>query len=315
MSKGIGLGFASFAAYAMSDAFAKAMHGGLPPYEMGLFGALFSAILLPFLLRAGSSAVDLVTPRRWGLWLIRGLLSVTGTIASVLSFTYLTMAEAFSLIFIMPLVITALSVLFLKERVTPSTWLAIALGFAGVLIILRPGFREIGIGQIAGLSCGILGAISSVLLRHVGHSEKPITLYGASQVLPLVVFGALTAGHFVPPTPVQWAVVAGYAILAAVGSLLLMQAGRLVPASHLAPTQYSQMLWGTALGVWLFNDRIDGLTVVGIVVIVGAGLWLFAPRDLVSRLGGLAHLGRTPKTVDGAPEAQAIEARTRRYLK
>ena len=278
MSKGIWLGFAAFLAYAISDACAKAMHGALPPYEMGLFGALFSTVMLPVLLRPGSTAIDLVKPRRPGLWFARGLLAVLNIIGSVLSFTYLTMAEAFSLIFIMPLVTTSLSVAFLKERVTPSSWLAILLGFAGVLIILRPGFRDIGIGQIAGLSCGITGAISSVLLRYVGHSEKPITQFGASQFLPFVVFGLLSLSHFITPTPVQWLIIAGYAILAAVGSVLLTYAGRLVTASHLAPTQYSQMLWGTALGALLFNDHVDWLTVVGIMVIVGAGLWLFSPK-------------------------------------
>jgi len=279
MSKGIWLGFIAFLAYAISDACAKAMHGALPPYEMGLFSALFSTLLLPFLLRRGSGIADLVRPQRPILWIVRGLLAVLNISTSIVAFTYLTMAEAFSLIFIMPLVTAALSVTFLKERVTPSSWLAIALGFVGVLIILRPGFRDIGIGQLAGLSCGVTGAMSTVLLRYVGHSEKPVTQFGGAQLMPFLVFGVMTAGHFVPPTPVQWLVIAGYALLAAVGSVLLTFAGRLVAASHLAPTQYSQMLWGTALGAGLFADRIDWLTVVGIMIIVGAGLWLFVPKD------------------------------------
>jgi len=115
-------------------------------------------------------------------------------------------------------------------------------------------------------------------MRYVGHTEKPITQFGAAQLLPFVVFGILTAGHFIAPAPVQWLIIAGYAVLAALGGVLLTYAGRLMAASHLAPTQYSQMIWGTALGAWLFGDRIDGLTVVGIIVIVGAGLWLFVPK-------------------------------------
>ena len=278
MSKGIGLGFAAFLAYAISDACAKAMHGALPPYEMGLFAALFSTLVLPLLLRRGASVIDMVKPQRPWLWVARGVLTVFNIIASVMAFTYLTMAEAFSLIFIMPLVTTALSVAFLKEKVTPAAWIAIAIGFVGVLIVLRPGFRDIGIGQLAGLSCGITGSISSVLMRHVSHTEKPITQFGAAQLLPFAVFGVLSVGHFVTPSLVQWLIIAGYAVLAALGGVLLTYAGRLVAASHLAPTQYSQMLWGTALGAGLFGDRIDGLTFVGIAVIVGAGLWLFLPK-------------------------------------
>jgi S-adenosylmethionine uptake transporter len=286
MSKGIWLCFIAFLAYAISDACAKAMHGALPPYEMGLFGALFSTLLLPFLLRRGSSIADLVRPQRPLLWAARGLLAVLNISASIVAFTYLTMAEAFSLIFIMPLVVAVLSVTFLKERVTPSAWLAIVLGFVGVLIVLRPGFRDIGIGQLAGLSCGVTGAISTVLQRYVGSSEKLVTQFGGAQLMPFLVFGVMTAGHFVPPTLVQWLIIAGYAVLAAVGSVLLTLAGRLVPASLLAPTQYSQMLWGTAFGAWLFADHVDWLTVVGIMVIVGAGLWLFVPRD---RTASVSH--------------------------
>lgn len=278
MPKGIWLGFVAFAAYAISDACAKAMHGALPPYEMGFFGALFSAVLLPFVWRGNTTAADLVVAQRQWLWLLRGGLSVFSTVTSVVAFTYLTMAEAFSLIFIMPLVTTALSVGFLKERVAKSGWAAILLGFAGVLIVLRPGFRDIGIGQWAGLGCGISGSILSVLLRYVGHSEKPMTQFGAAQLFPLVVFGLMSLSHFVAPQPLQWLIIAGYAVLAAAGNLILMFAGRLVPASLLAPTQYSQMLWGTAFGWLFFADRVDALTFVGIAVIVGAGLWLFMPK-------------------------------------
>ena len=278
MPKGIWLGFAAFAAYAISDACAKAMHGALPPYEMGFFGALFSFVLLPFVWRGNTAAVDLVVAQRQWLWLLRGALSVFSTVTSVLTFTYLTMAEAFSLIFIMPLATTALSVVLLKERVPKAGWAAILLGFAGVLIVLRPGFREIGIGQWAGLACGLSGSVLSVMLRYVGHSEKPMTQFGAAQLFPLVIFGLLSVSHFVAPQPIQWLIIAGYAVLAAAGNLILMFAGRLVPASLLAPTQYSQMLWGTAFGWLFFADHVDGLTFAGIAVIVGAGLWLVMPR-------------------------------------
>ena len=278
MPKGIWLSFIAFAAYSISDACAKAMHGALPPYEMGFFGALLSLLLLPVVWRGGTTAADLVVARRQGLWLLRGALSVVSTLTSVVAFTYLTMAEAFSLIFIMPLVTTVLSVGFLKERVTPAAWLAILLGFIGVLIVLRPGFRDIGIGQWAGLACGVSGSCLTVLLRYVGHDEKPMTQFGAAQLFPLAAFALLSAGHFVAPRPVQWLIIAGYAVLAAAGNLLLTFAGRLVPASRLAPTQYSQMVWGTAFGWLFFADRVDGLTFAGIAVIVGAGLWLFLPK-------------------------------------
>lgn len=278
MPKGIWLGFLAFAFYAISDACAKAMHGALPPYEMGLFGCIFSFLLLPFVWRAGTTAKDMIVARRQRLWLLRGFLSAINTLASVVAFTYLTMAEAFSLIFVMPLMTTALSVVLLKEKVKPAAWLAILAGFVGVLVVLRPGFRDIGIGQIAGLACGAIGSVLSVLLRYVGDTEKPITQFGATQLIPLVVFAILSAGHFVVPQPVQWLIIAGYAVLAGAGSVVLLFAGRIVTASLLAPVQYSQILWGTLFGWVFFADHVDGLTFAGIAIIVGAGLWLFMPK-------------------------------------
>ncbi|MDC7675494.1 DMT family transporter [Asticcacaulis machinosus] len=278
MPKGILLGFAAFASFAISDAFIKSIHGALPAYQLGFFSAAFSVLLLPFVWKRGTSAIDLVRPKRPALWVLRGILSVINILTSVLAFTHLSMAEAFALIFLMPLAVTAMSVWTLNEKVTLSGWAAIVLGFLGVLVVLRPGFREIELGHIAALTCGFTGAGLSVLLRKVGQTEKPISLFGAGQLFPLVIFALLMIPGFVPPTPMQWVAIAFYATLSAGGNMLLMFASRLSPASQIAPTQYSQMLWGIGLGYVFFHDHIDLITLIGVVLIVGAGLWLFLPK-------------------------------------
>jgi S-adenosylmethionine uptake transporter len=276
-TKGIVLGFAAFAAFAISDAFVKGLHGALPSYQMGFCGAAFSMLLLPFVWRHGTVPVDMVRASRPGLWVVRGILSTINILASITAFTYLSMAEAFALIFLMPIATTALSVRFLREKVSIQGWAAIVLGFLGVLIVLRPGLRELGIGHLAGLLCGLSGSVLSVLLRYTGNSEKPISLFGAGQLFPLVLFGLLMAPAYVMPHASQWFAIAGYAILSAAGNLLLMFASRLAPASQIAPTQYSQMLWALLFGAFIFHDRVDAITLLGVIIIVGAGLWLFLP--------------------------------------
>ncbi|MFT3995886.1 MAG: DMT family transporter [Asticcacaulis sp.] len=275
---GVWLGFLAFAVFAISDAFVKSIHGALPPYQMGFFSAAFSIVLLPFVWSRGVHISDLVKAKRPGLWVARGVLSAVNILCSVLAFTHLTMAEAFALIFLMPLATTALSVVFLREKVTASGWAAVVVGLIGVLIVLRPGFREIGIGHVAALICGLSGSLIAVLLRYAGPLEKPISLFGAGQLLPLLMFGLIMLPSWVTPSPLQWGAVAGYAILSAGGNMLLMFASRLSPASLIAPTQYSQILWGLALGAAFFHDRIDPVMLVGVAIIIGAGLWLFKPR-------------------------------------
>jgi S-adenosylmethionine uptake transporter len=286
MLKGVGLGFAAFALFSISDAFVKQLHGQIAPFQLSFYGSLFAVVLLPMVWRRGDTAVDLVAARKPWLWVLRGILTVGGSVSSILAFTHLTMAEAFALIFLMPLIITLFSVLFLKEPVSLKGWLAVSAGFIGVLVILRPGFREISIGHVAALMCGICGAGVSVLLRVQRSSEKAITLFGAGVIPSLLICGGLMlANGYVQPTWLQWAEIAGYAMLSALANLIMIFASRRAPASVLAPTQYSQMLWGVALGYIFFHDRIDAITYLGIALIVGAGLWLFMPR-----LGGAARV-------------------------
>lgn len=275
---GLWLGFLAFALFAISDAFVKAVHGALPAYQMGFFSAAFSVVLLPFVWSRGVHVSDLVRAKRPWFWVARGLLSVVNILCSVLAFTHLSMAEAFALIFLMPLTTTAMSVFFLREKVTASGWVAVVAGLIGVLIVLRPGFREIGIGHIAALVCGLSGSLIAVLLRYVGPTEKPISLFGAGQLWPLCLFGLFMLPSWVSPTLPQWGAVAGYAILSAAGNMLLMFASRIAPASTIAPTQYSQIIWGLVLGAIFFHDRVDPVMLVGVAIIIGAGLWLFRPK-------------------------------------
>jgi S-adenosylmethionine uptake transporter len=278
MSKGVTLGFCAFALFSLSDACVKAIHGALPPYQVSFFGAAFSIVVLPFIWRRGETVMDLVRAKRPWLWFARGALGTLGSFSSVTAFSHLSMAEAFALIFLMPLMTTALSVFFLKEKVSRQGWAAIMLGFVGVLIVLRPGFREIGIGHLAALTCGICGSVFAILLRHVGNEEKPVTLFGAALVAPMIISAVLMVPGFVAPTVPQWLAIFGFAVLGAAANIALMVASRRSPASRIAPTQYSQMLWGLLLGYLFFGDRLDGFTGLGVVVIVGAGLWLFLPK-------------------------------------
>ena len=153
---------------------------------------------------------------------------------------------------------------------------AVVVGFIGVLIVLRPGFHELKIGHIAALGGGFAGAVTIVLLRHLGNSEKRTSLYGAGLIGPLVGGLALSLPHLVMPTAHDVIFIVSYGLLSAGGNVLMMVSGRMAPASIVAPTQYSQMLWGIGLGYGVFGDRLDGVMILGAVIIIGAGLFTFA---------------------------------------
>lgn len=283
MFKGVLLGFMAFAAYAFSDAFVKSLRGSLPAYEAVFFGAALGLTALPFIKGHGDRWRDAALAQRQGLYLVRAGASAVGSIAAVIAFTALPMAEAFALIFLLPIFVTILSVLVLHEHVGWRRWSAVVAGFVGVLVVLRPGFRALGIGHLAAIICGLAGAVSMIALRLAGPHEKRVSLFGAGIIGSMLVSGALMLADFRWPQPGQWALLLGYGLLSALGSVLLMLATRLAPANHVAPTQYSQMLWAVLLGYLVFHDQLDWPMAVGIAIILGAGLFTFVREDKVTR--------------------------------
>ncbi len=283
MFKGVLLGFMAFAAFAISDAFVKSLHGSLPAYEAVFFGAALGLTALPFIKGPADRWRDVVLARRPGLWLVRAAASAIGSTAAVIAFTALPMAEAFALIFLLPIFVTILSVLVLKEHVGWRRWSAVVAGFVGVLVVLRPGFRVLGAGHLAAIICGLSGAVSMIALRLSGSHEKRVTLYGAGIIGSMLLSGLLMLAEFRWPVPAQWLLLCGYGLLAALGSVLLMLATQKAPANHVAPTQYSQMLWAVLLGYVVFHDRLDWPMATGIAIILGAGLFTFVREEQVTQ--------------------------------
>jgi drug/metabolite transporter (DMT)-like permease len=222
--KGVLLAFAAFAAYAWSDASVKLIEGQLSPYQSSFLGAVFCLVGLPFIMKNGDRWGDIVRTTNRPLWLLRFVAQAGGTIGSVTAFTHLSMAEAFALIFLLPSFVTIMSVIFLKEQVGYRRWAAVVIGFIGVMVVLRPGFRELSIGHLGAVFGGLSGAISIVVFRAMGPSEKNISLYGAGVLGTLIVCGALALPGFQAPTAMQWVWLAGYGLLAALAAILTMYA-------------------------------------------------------------------------------------------
>lgn len=270
--KGILLAFAAFAAYAWSDASVKLIEGQLSPIQSAFFGAVFGLFALPFIRKRNDKWTDIVKTTNRPLWMLRFVSSGIGAVTSVTAFTHLAMAEAFALIFLLPSFVTIMSVVFLKEQVGIKRWSAVIIGFAGVLVILRPGFRELSIGHVAAIIAGLCGALSIVIFRAMGPKEKNISLYGAGVLGCLAICGVLMVPSFVPPTGEQWLLLAGYGLLGALANVLIMYSAQYAPAAVIGPTQYSQMLWAILFGYLIFGDAIDGWMLVGIALIIGSGL-------------------------------------------
>lgn len=282
MVRGVIIGFICYATYALSDLFVKFIGDSLPSVEVLSLGAVLMLTAVPFLKRPEDRWSDLLIARHQGIWVLRALCGAIASLSSVIAFKKLSMAEAFCLIFLMPIFVTILSVFILHEKVRWRRWSAVFIGFMGVLIVMRPGVRHLGLGHVAGLVCSIGSAITVIALRATGDGEKRITLYGAGVLGPMVVGGIFMLPDFIGPTWQQWLMISGYGVFAGLAAVLLMISTRLAPVSVIAPTQYSQMLWAIAFGYLFFNDHLDWPMVVGIVLILGAGLFTLIREHQVS---------------------------------
>ncbi|MCE6073362.1 EamA family transporter [Agrobacterium vitis] len=270
--RGLALAFAAFAAYAISDASVKLVDGRISPFESAFFGSLFGLAALPFLLKRGDALTDVFRTSNLKLWLLRFVASGTSAIGAVTAFTHLSMAEAFCLIFLLPCFVTIMSVVFLKEQVGIRRWSAVILGFIGVLVVLRPGFRELSIGHLGAVIGGLGGAISIVVYRAVGPREKSTSLYGAGAFGTIIISGIAMLPAFSWPQGTDWLLLLSYGLFAALATVLMMLATRFAPAAVLGPAQYSQMLWAILFGYLIFGDHVDMPMLVGITLIIGSGL-------------------------------------------
>jgi drug/metabolite transporter (DMT)-like permease len=161
----------------------------------------------------------------------------------------------------------------LKEKVGPWRWLAVVAGFVGVMLVVRPGFRELHLGHLAAFTIAFLAATNVILMRSLAQQEKRTTMLGV-----LIGYGLLFNGigaaatSFTLPNAVQllWLGLAG--MFTAGGQLLQLLAMKYAPANRVAPTHYSQIVWAVILGALFFREYPDVLSLVGLAIVSGSGL-------------------------------------------
>ncbi|WP_442773116.1 DMT family transporter [Paenirhodobacter enshiensis] len=272
LTRGVLLGFAGFLSYTFSDTSVKLIEGRLSPYESAFIGAAIGLLCLPALKLPGERMSDMLRTVNRPLWLIRFVSYPAGVIGSVTAFTHLSMAEAFVLIFLMPSYITIIGLVWLKERVDARGWAALVIGFLGVLIVLRPGFRELSIGHLGAVVGGLGGAVSVLSARAVGARETRVSMLGAGLLGGTAIGGLIALPSLVWPSAAEWAMLAGYGLLAVLGTWLVTKAALCAPGAYVGTTQYSQMLWAIVIDYVLFGTGIDLPMLMGIVLIVGSGL-------------------------------------------
>ena len=224
--------------------------------------------------------------RRKGLQVLRAALILAGTLCSFVALRYLPMADITAITFTAPLIATALSVFLLHEHVGPRRWAAVAVGFAGVLVIVRPGAGIFQWPVLLPLLFACLSALYQIITRLVRDAADPLNalfytaLLGAALTLPL-----LTLGWRTPDGITDWLLLAAVGLLGGSGHFLVIEACRRAPVSVITPFSYTELFWASLVGFALFGDVPDLWTWVGAAIITASGLYVLH-RERVRRTRG-----------------------------
>ena len=277
--KAIGLMVVGFSLVPGMDAIAKYLTGELSVFQLAWARFVFHFMFV-FPVVWWRHRQEL-WPRRPGLQLARGTLQLAATLLFFAAIAHVPIADALALLFVYPLIVTALSPVLLGEHVRRSQWLAIVVGLAGVLLILRPGTGAFHWAGTFALAASVCFALYMIITRKVAGTSPPLVtlVYSAPVGATVLTLGA--PWFWTPPRPSHWALMILMGLLAACGHFAIVKAFELAPASRIAPFGYVEIVAATALGYVIFGDLPDAWTFVGIGVICAAGVLVTyrAPRE------------------------------------
>jgi len=208
------------------------------------------------------------------LQFFRGLTLFCANVLFFYSISIISMAKALTLAFVAPLITTALSPIFLGEKVGFRRWSAVIIGFIGSLIVIRPGFIEFNLASIAALGTGFFYGIYLVITRKLHTADSPLLTLLLTGVVGAIIGSFIVPVVWVNPTFNQWALLALMGIFACLGHLFLILSLKYADASKLAPFGYFEIITNVMLGYYFFGDFPHYWTWVGLLIIVGSGIYI-----------------------------------------
>lgn len=277
-------GFSAFALFACGDATFKWLSGGYSVFQ-GIATVFLIALVVVLGAAARSGRLGDAVPRYPGLVFMRSLLLAGAVITFIWAISRMPLADGYAIVFTVPVLVTALSAPLLGERVDRGGWLAVLVGFAGVVVMLRPGFAAVEDGHLAALASAVMFAAGTVVMRRIPPDESELApVVGVLAVTSLVTIPLAVPGGLRVPAAGDMALFVLAGLVNAAAHLCLVRGLREAVAALVVPFQYTQMVWAMVFGALLFGDRPDMVLLAGTVPVVGSGLYLLLshsrPRPL-----------------------------------
>lgn len=289
-ARGVAFMSASMAAFVINDAIMKALLAELPLYQTMLMRGVLATVMIGAVAWWRGVLFTRVAPADLPLVLLRLLGEIGSTVCFLTALVHLPLANATAISQVTPLAVTLAAALLLREPVGWRRWLAIAAGFFGVMLIVRPGPEGFNV-----YAFWALGSVAFIVLRDLVtrqfSSGLPSLFVATTTAAGIAVTGGLLAltEPLQPVDPWQWVRLSCAAVFLVTGYHCAVQSMRFGEISLVSPFRYTSLLWAILFGVVVFGDVPKPLTLLGAAIVVGAGVFTFW-RERVRRREAAAAL-------------------------
>jgi drug/metabolite transporter (DMT)-like permease len=281
---GIGLGVLAYVFFSVHDATIKFLVTALPVWQILFVRSLIIATTCLAVGRGPLVVRAVRTPLKLAL-LLRGLLTLVAWLCYYTAARSLPLAQLITLYFAAPLIVTVLAAPVLGEVVTRGRWIAVSVGFVGVMIASDPLGVRLSWPAVLVLFAACLWGYGVLLMRQIAQRESSLLQILASNLVFVVVTGAMSLSDWHHTTPSQFGLLLAVGVLGGLGQFALFEGARRAPASVMATVEYSGLLWAFILGYAIFGDIARPAVFAGAALIVCAGVLLIRSERRTARRG------------------------------
>lgn len=282
--RGILLMVAAVAVFSTMDALIKYMTATYSPLQVIFFRNLFA--FLPLLPVLGRGGIAMLRTERLGSHLSRALIGLGAMVCFFTALGLLPLAEVVAISLSAPIFVTALAVPLLKEKVGPRRWAAVAAGFVGVLVMVRPsGALLAAPAALLPLAGAVLYALALITMRRLGATERAPTTVFYFTLSCTLASGAVQPFVWQMPGFVDFVLLVTVGLLGGTAQLLMTQALRIAPAAVIAPFDYTALVFSIVFGYAFWGEVPDRLLLLGAAIVVASGLYILHRETLRRRRG------------------------------
>ena len=255
-------------AFALNDVLIKTLGRTLDALELALFRYLVGMIVLaPLFWRAGLAGL---ATRRLGMHAIRLVIASLAQVGTLVAVIGLPLASATALSFSRILFTTVIAIVLLRELVTRRRWWATGFGFAGVIVMLRPGSAGIDPIALIAIGAAMLFAVANVMIRMLSSTEPATRILFYYHIGGVLIFAVPAILVWRTPAGLEWAMAVGIGLLTTLGMIAFVRGFAIGEASVIGPMEYTRLVYAALLGLLVFGEVPDAWTVLGAAIIVAS---------------------------------------------